>query len=195
MFNPNAFYNDEQWQDIVRRCTKLPSDRVYMVMPRNQGKTMFLNMMKKLEELQKMIKIDETKQYKFSEIVRMVEDGELPEGTKVAASGVFDYLLVGKGSNVNKLYNADGNDIAMFNLDMLFSRLWTIKFPKEDKFYLKAPDCFGEYDYLNYNSNRNKYEFNSNHNDGEWQTKFTQSEISALPFKTSFFKKIKADEE
>ncbi|MGX7387349.1 hypothetical protein ACWOF5_03800 [Carnobacterium divergens] len=197
MFNPNAFYNDEQWQDIVRRCTKLPTDRVYMVMPRNQGKTMFLNMIKTyLEELEKMTKIDETKQYKFSEIIAMVESKALPEGTKVAPNGVFDYLLVCKGSSVNKLYTASGGDVIMFNISMAFSELWTIKLPKEEKFYLKAPDrFFGECDYLNYNSNRNKYEFNTKCNEGEWQTQFTQSEISAMPFKTSFFKKIKVNGE
>lgn len=194
MFNPNAFYTNEQWQDIVRRCTKLPTDRVYMVMPRNFGKS---NMMKTyLEELEKMTKIDETKQYKFSEIVRMVEDGELPEGTKVAASGVSDYLLVAKELNVNKLTSSDGSDFAMFNLDMLFSRLWIIKLPKEEQFYLKAPDSFERYSvYLNYDKELNKYSLDDKFEIQEFQSKFTQSEISAMPFKTSFFKKIKVDEE
>lgn len=34
-----------------------------------------------------MTKIDETKQYKFSEIVRMLEEKELPVGTVVEQKG------------------------------------------------------------------------------------------------------------
>lgn len=193
MFNPNAFYNDEQWQDIVRRCTKLPTDRVYMVMPRNQGKTIFLNMMKKLEELEKMIKIDETKQYKFSEIVRMVENKELPEGTKVSPNGAFDYLVVGKNTSLN---NADGSTFVKFNINLAFRKPWTIKLPKEDKYYLKLPGSFESYSvYLNYDKDLTEYSLGDKTEIQELQTKFTQSEISAMPFKTSFFKQIKVEDE
>lgn len=197
MFNPNAFYNDEQWQDIVRRCTKLPTDRAYMVMPRNQGKTMFSNMMKYyLEELEKMTKIDESKHYKFSEIVAMVESDKLPVGTKVAPHNVFDYLIVGKGTNGNNLIDQHGNACIRFNMNLAFRELWTIKLPKEEQFYLKAPDSFEMYSvYLNYDKDLTEYSLGDKTEIQEFQTKFTQSEISAMPFKTSFFEKIKVDEE
>ncbi|WP_413488093.1 hypothetical protein [Carnobacterium divergens] len=196
MFNPNEFYTNEQWHDIVRRCTKLPTDRVYMVMPRNQGKTMFLNMMKKLEELEKMIKIDETKQYKFSEIVRMVEDKVLPVGTKVAPHNVFEYLVVGKGTNGNNLIDRYGYACITFNMNLAFREFWTIKLPKEEQFYLKAPDSFEMYSvYLNYDKELKKYSLDDKFEIQEFQSKFTQSEISAMPFKTSFFKQIKVNEE
>ncbi|MFS7254386.1 hypothetical protein AB6860_02945 [Carnobacterium divergens] len=42
-----------------------------------------------------MTKIDETKQYKFSEIVRMLEEKELPVGTVVEQKGTT--LFVEKG--------------------------------------------------------------------------------------------------
>lgn len=143
-----------------------------------------------------MTKIDETKQYKFSEIVRMVEEGELPEGTRVSANGAYDYLVVGKKANINKLYNADGNDIVMFNLDMLFSRLWTIKLPKEDKYYLKAPEYFERMcAYLNYNKWTKEYSLESKGPLKGFRIKFTQSEIDAMPFDTNFFEKIKVEDE
>lgn len=195
MFNSNAFYNNEQWQDIVRRVTKLPADRIYMVMPRNQGKTMFSNMMKYyLEELEKMTKIDETKQYKFSEIIAMVESDKLPAGTKVSPNGVFDYLLVGEGSNVNKLYTASGGDVIMFNISMAFSELWTIKLPAEDKYYLEAPVAFGLEIYLNFYNN-DRYELMGKRENDLSKTKFTQSEIDDMPFDINFFEKIKVEGE
>ncbi|MDT1950089.1 hypothetical protein MX630_04945 [Carnobacterium divergens] len=195
MFNPNAFYNDEQWQDIVKRVTDLSTDVLFTVMSRNIEKSNRMETyLAELEELVKMTKIDETKQYKFSEIIAMVESKALPEGTKVAPNGVFDYLLVGEGSNVNKLYTASGGDVTMFNLSMAFSELWTIKLPKEEQFYLKAPECFGV-KYLNLQFSSGEYFFASSSNTNGFQTKFTQSEISALPFKTSFFEKIKVEDE
>ncbi|SBO18630.1 hypothetical protein [Carnobacterium divergens] len=141
-----------------------------------------------------MTKIDETKQYKFSEIVRMVEDRELPVGTKVAASEVTDYLLVAEELNTNKLTSSDGDNIARFNFNMVFSRLWTIKLPKEDKYYLKAPKGFNS-DYLNLNSHTGSYFLAGTGYGNNYQTQFTQSEISAMPFKTSFFEKIKVEDE
>ncbi|MDT1959498.1 hypothetical protein MX629_13820 [Carnobacterium divergens] len=140
-----------------------------------------------------MTKIDETKQYKFSEIVRMVEDKELPVGTKVAASEITDYLLVAEGLNTNKLTSSDGDNIARFNFNIVFSRLWTIKLPKEDKYYLKAPDCFDRC-YLNLELSSGVYFFDDSLNTGTSQTQFTQLEIDDMPFDINFFKKIKVED-
>ncbi|MFS7238172.1 hypothetical protein [Carnobacterium divergens] len=143
------------------------------------------------EELEKMTKIDETKQYKFSEIVRMVEDGELPVGTKVAPNGAYDYLVVGKGTSLKNMHGITSIEL---NTNLAFRKPWTVKLPKEEQFYLKSPECFGV-KYLNLQFSSGEYFFASSSNTDGFQTKFTQSEISALPFKTSFFKKIKVEDE
>lgn len=143
-----------------------------------------------------MTKIDEAKQYKFSEIVRMVEDRELPVGTKVAASETTDYLLVAEGLSTNKLTSSDGDNIARFNFNMVFSRLWTIKLPKEDKFYLKPPSAFVQNIVLILNIKDNAYfvGFSATRIE-DYQSQFTQSEIDAMPFDTNFFEKIKVEDE
>lgn len=134
-----------------------------------------------------MTKIDETKQYKFSEIIAMVENKELPEGTKVAPNGAFDYLVVGKNASLN---NADGSTFVKFNINLAFRKPWTIKLPKEDKYYLKAPKLFSvSSSYLQYNSQTRAYSLNS------YGEPFTQSEIDAMPFDTNFFEKIKMEDD
>lgn len=130
-----------------------------------------------------MTKVDETKQYKFSEIVRMVEDGELPVGTKVAPNGAYDYLVVGKGTSLKNMHGITSIEL---NTNLAFKKTWTIKLPKEDKYYLKAPKEFRD-KYLNLNMNSGKYFLSDKSCGDKYQTQFTQSEIDAMPFDTNFF--------
>ena len=149
------------------------------------------------EELEKMTKIDETKQYKFSEIIAMLENKELPVGTVLINAYYTEKYpyVVAKYSSASLF-----NSIFEMNLNVLtlnektFGYLWTIKLPKEDKYYLKAPKGFNS-DYLNLNSHTGSYFLAGTGYGNNYQTQFTQSEISAMPFKTSFFEKIKVEDE
>ena len=142
-----------------------------------------------------MTKIDESKQYKFSEIIAMLENKDLPVDTKVTMchTSVL-YYYSGEGDVGFWLYDRYG--LTPKTGSIFISHEWTIKLPKEDKYYLKAPDSFEMYSvYLNYDKELKKYSLDDKFEIQEFQSKFTQSEISAMPFKTSFFKQIKVNEE
>ncbi|WP_413488409.1 hypothetical protein [Carnobacterium divergens] len=144
-----------------------------------------------------MKKIDETKQYKFSEIVRMVEDKVLPVGTILTQGRTHLFIEEGDGyygiaSEVNRTY------IVLTIGNYALNNKWTIKLPKEDKHYLKAPDSFGKEKYLNYFKDVDQYRLLGKEEDEDKAilTKFTLSEISAMPFDISFFgKPIKVEED
>lgn len=134
-----------------------------------------------------MTKIDETKQYKFSEIVRMVEDKELPVGTlvnndartlEVSASWLFMGFTDKDSPYVETI-------IGSYDINTM----WTIKLPKEGEYYLKAPHTFAKCNtWLNLNTQTHAYFLgDTNEQFSGYQTQFTQSEISAMPFDTSFF--------
>ena len=101
-----------------------------------------------------MTKIDETKQYKFSEIVRMVEDKELPIGTKVlggygkSITLNVQPIMSNYGLQDETEYQSFNKAVIIGNYDI--NNMWTIKLPKEVKYYLKAPTCFRDFVFLNY---------------------------------------------
>ncbi|MPQ22195.1 hypothetical protein [Carnobacterium divergens] len=143
-----------------------------------------------------MTKIDETKQYKFSEIITMLENKELPEGAKVVSVGHDPDKSIVKstmGGDLS-LYPFLESTMPMAMFGHYFRIGWTIKLPKEDKYYLKAPGCF-DVKYLNLQLSRGEYFLGSIPNEGAFQTQFTQSEIDAMPFDTNFFEKIKVEDE
>lgn len=136
-----------------------------------------------------MTKIDETKQYKFSQIVRMLEDKELPVGTSLISeycTKKYPYIVARHScaSPFNNIFEMDLNEPIL--TDKLFGYLWTIKLPEDDKYYLKAPKEFVD-KYLNLNMNSGKYFLSDKSCGYKYQTQFTQSEISAMPFDTNFF--------
>ncbi|MDT2011148.1 hypothetical protein [Carnobacterium divergens] len=143
-----------------------------------------------------MTKIDETKQYKFSEIVRMVEDKELPIDTKVFG-GYGKSRTLNVQPTMENYGLQDETEYQSFNKAVIGSydinNMWTIKLPKEEQFYLKAPECFGV-KYLNLQFSSGEYFFASSSNTVIFQSQFTQSEIDAMPFDTNFFEKIKAED-
>ena len=145
-----------------------------------------------------MTKIDETKQYKFREIVRMLEDKELPVGT-VLKDEYYHEAYVVEGSDWGlTFFEQKGYRNAPILCCCLINYLWTIKLPKEDKYYLKAPDRFAKgSSYLVYNTQTRAYFLDGIIADeAGYQTKFTQSEIDDMPFDTSFFgEPIEAEEE
>ena len=141
-----------------------------------------------------MTKIDESKQYKFSEIIAMLENSELPLNTCVTNS-------VGKGYIARKtpgqnfgLVQKSGMDLKIIITAWDINDLWTITLPKEDKFYLKAPDCFTGFLFLKHNKNIQKYYTSDKYEDAFTQVKFTQKEIDAMPFDTNFFEKVKVEQ-
>ena len=148
-----------------------------------------------------MTKIDESKQYKFSEIIAMLENSELPEGTELtnAYYSANHVYVVSKFDGFNSDCMIDKRSSSVANMDIrLISYLWSIKLPKEDKFYLKAPDCFLYTDdnYLNYDIDENAYYLADNQETSSCQTKFTQKEIDDIPFDTNFFDEpIKAEQD
>lgn len=148
-----------------------------------------------------MTKIDESKQYKFSEIIAMLENKELAEGTEVFRSDEKDPLKF-------RVCFGDDNSLVLvgvYNLSVISVKVsglnvgsqWSIKLPKEDKFYLKLPDCFSfpSNSYLNYDINKNEYLIADNEETSSCQTKYTQKEISAMTFDTTIFgEPIKAEQ-
>lgn len=141
-----------------------------------------------------MTKIDETKQYKFSEIVRMLEEKELPVGTVLGDDYYHEnYVVEGAGYGLT-LFEQKGYRRSPRLCGRLINCLWTIKLPKEVKYYLKAPAPFGG-KYLNLQFSTGEYFFAGSSNTVAFQTKFTQSEIDDMPFDTSFFgEPIEAEE-
>ncbi|MEG0601321.1 MAG: hypothetical protein RR494_14230 [Vagococcus sp.] len=145
-----------------------------------------------------MTKIDESKQYKFSEIIAMLENKELAEGTEVFRSDEKDPLKFSVCFGDNNSLELVG----VYNLSVISVKVsglnvgsqWSIKLPKEDKFYLKAPDCFTGFLFLKYNKNIRKYYTSDKYEDAFTQVKFTQKEIDSMPFDTKFFEKIKVEQ-
>lgn len=137
-----------------------------------------------------MTKIDETKQYKFSEIITMLENLELPEGTVLEDGYYHDNYIVERAGYGLTFFEQKGYRNAPVLCARLINYLWTIKLPKEVNYYLKAPAAFGG-KYLNLQFSTGEYFFAGSSNTGafqfQFQTKFTQSEIDAMPFDTSFF--------
>lgn len=135
-----------------------------------------------------MKKVDETKQYKFSEIVRMLEDSELPKGT-ILTSELFPNsypLIVEEALYCDTLFNKSGDSPELNS--RLIRNSWTIKLPKEDKFYLKAPKEFNGY-YLNLKIHTGVYFLADTECGNNYQTQFTQSEIDDMSFDINFFEK------
>lgn len=140
-----------------------------------------------------MTKIDESKQYKFSEIIAMLENRELPEGTKVTLCHSSNlYYYAGEGKVGFWLYDHYGVTPPTGSTHINYE--WTIKLPKEDKFYLKAPDCFTGFLFLKHNKNIQKYYTSDKYEDAFTQVKFTQKEIDSMPFDTNFFEKVKLEQ-
>lgn len=144
-----------------------------------------------------MSKIDETKQYKFSEIIAMLENKELPEGT-VLENGYFpDCYEVEESGYGFTLFEQKGYKPAPILCSRLINYSWTIKLPKEVKYYLKAPATFANCaTWLNFSTQTHAYFLgDTNEQFLGYQTQFTQSEIDAMPFDTSFFgEPIEAEE-
>lgn len=142
-----------------------------------------------------MKKIDETKHYKFSEIVRMVEDKELPIGTEVRHDEKTLYVESPNGYHYGLQSERYSSYVDAIIGSYDINNIWTIKLPREDKFYLKAPKEFRD-KYLNFGTNLGKYFLSDKSCEGNYQTQFTQSEIDAMPFDTSFFgEPIKVEDE
>ncbi|MDW5523628.1 hypothetical protein R6Z02_07690 [Carnobacterium maltaromaticum] len=142
-----------------------------------------------------MIKIDESKQYKFSEIAVMLENKELPKGTILFNDYYTNYypLIVTEEMYCNALFTKASGDAPKLD-NRLISYSWTIKLPKEDKFYLKAPSCFVYGGFLNYSKNANKYFLAGGNTGINVQTQFAQKEIDSMPFDIKFFEKVKAEQ-
>ena len=144
-----------------------------------------------------MTKIDESKQYKFSEIIAMLEGKEFPLDTCVFNSDGEKYTVKKTTVNYFGLVRRQQMAVQAIISAKDINGLWTIKLPPEDKFYLKAPDCFLYTDdnYLNYDIDQNAYYLADNQETSSCQTKFTQKEIDDIPFDTNFFDEpIKAEQ-
>ncbi|CRH18871.1 hypothetical protein AB6819_09610 [Carnobacterium maltaromaticum] len=141
-----------------------------------------------------MTKIDESKQYKFSEIIAMLDNRELPKGTIVTSEHYPNSypLIVAESLYCGALHDKSGKSPELTSRLIIHS--WTIKLPKEDKFYLKAPDCFTGFLFLKHNKNIQKYYTSDKYEDAFTQVKFTQKEIDSMPFDTKFFEKIKVEQ-
>ena len=139
-----------------------------------------------------MTKIDESKQYKFSEIIAMLENKELPEGTKVTLCHSSNlYYYAGEGESGFWLYDHYGITPPTGSTHINYE--WTIKLPKEDKFYLKAPKGF-YHNYLNFDRTDKIYSLLDEEDSSYYKTQFTQKEIDSMPFNVDFFEKIKVEE-
>lgn len=143
-----------------------------------------------------MFKIDESKQYKFSEIIAMLENKELPAETVISMAGrgfgVGENMLGFMGLFDHSKFNqAKSLDVRITPHEI--NSLWTIKLPEEDKFYLKAPFKTKK-KYLHYCSDSKDYFFHSTTNETYCcSNKFTQLEIDAMPFDVNFFEKVKVE--
>ena len=143
-----------------------------------------------------MTKIDESKQYKFSEIIAMLENSELPEGTELtnAYYSANHVYVVSKLDGFDSDCMFDKRSSSVANMDIrLISYLWSIKLPKEDKFYLKAPGAF-KWKYLNLDIPYENYFLSDNCRSETYQTQFTQKEIDTMPFDANFFEKVKLEQ-
>lgn len=144
-----------------------------------------------------MTKIDESKQYKFSEIIAMLENKELPAETVISMAGrdfgVGENMLGFMGLFDHSRFNqAKSLDVRITPHEI--NSLWTIKLPEEDKFYLRTPSCFRDLEFLNYNKNDCQYFIYDSFNSNIVKTQFTQKEIDTMPFDTKIFEKIKVEQ-
>lgn len=139
-----------------------------------------------------MTKIDESKQYKFSEIIAMLENKELAEETVIRRE---NKMYGDKGLKVESNVVGEVGLISMFEKHSIavavtlldINSFWSIKLPKEDKFYLKVPGCFIGKRFLNFKKTSQQYFSDTKLEDDFNQTQFTQKEIDAMPFNTEFF--------
>lgn len=140
-----------------------------------------------------MTKIDESKQYKFSEIIAMLENSELPLNTCVTNSEGKGYIVRKTAGQNFGLVQKSGMDLKIIITARDINDLWTITLPKEDKFYLKAPGAFKS-SYLNLHIPNDHYFLSDKSGSVMYQTQFTQKEIDAMPFDTKFFEKVKVEQ-
>lgn len=132
-----------------------------------------------------MTKIDESKQYKFSEIIAMLENKELQENSVVEHGNKL--LKVHKNGIGLGLKDVSNDRFIQATISVVdINALWVIKLPKEDKFYLKAPGAFKS-KYLNLHIPYDHYFLSDKIGSEMYQTQFTKKEIDAMPFDTTFF--------
>ncbi|WP_413509302.1 hypothetical protein [Carnobacterium maltaromaticum] len=141
-----------------------------------------------------MTKIDESKQYKFSEIIAMLENEELPNETNISSGTESFIVLKCMLGTFGLASNKDDSFVKAHITPTDINSYWSIELPKEDKFYLKAPDCFTGFLFLKHNKNIQKYYTSDKYEDAFTQVKFTQKEIDSMPFDTKFFEKIKVEQ-
>lgn len=141
-----------------------------------------------------MTKIDESKQYKFSEIIAMLENSELPLNTCVTNSEGKGYIVRKTAGQNFGLVQKSGMDLKIIITARDINDLWTITLPEEDKFYLKAPSCFRYFEFLNYSKMDGEYFLEDANESNLCKTKFTEKQIDAMPFDTNFFEKAKVDQ-
>lgn len=140
-----------------------------------------------------MTKIDESKQYKFSEIIAMLENKELQENSVVEHGNTL--LKVHKNGIGLGLKDVSNDRFIQATISVVdINAFWFIKMPKEDKFYLKLPfESISPF--LHYCYDRKKYEFFSEPLNGSCQGQFTQKEIDDMDFDTTFFEQGKVEDE
>ena len=146
-----------------------------------------------------MTKIDESKQYKFSEIIAMLENKELPDETVIRRKNKMysDKVLKVESNIVGEVGVSSPSEKVSISANIALidiNSFWSIKLPKEDKFYLKAPSCFVYGGFLNYSKNANKYFLAGGNTGFNVQTQFAQKEIDSMPFDIKFFEKVKAEQ-
>lgn len=79
-----------------------------------------------------MAKINERKKYKFSEIIAMLENEELPDGTILVSEGIIYRLKFVDGEKVNLItYAANAHSTGKFYSDSI-NTTWNIKAPLAD---------------------------------------------------------------
>lgn len=142
-----------------------------------------------------MAKIDESKQYKFIEIIAMLENKELPAGTAIRRENkkYGEKILEIQGNGLDLVQKFGKGKISVIVGNVEINSFWSIKLPEEDKFYLKAPDAFKN-GYLNLHLLNRYYLVNDKNDTTMHQTKFTQKEIDTFPFDTTFFEKVKVEQ-
>lgn len=141
-----------------------------------------------------MTKIDESKRYKFSEIIAMLENSELPLNTCVTNSEGKGYIVRKTAGQNFGLVQKSGMDLKIIITARDINDLWTVTLPEEDKFYLRTPSCFRDLEFLNYNKNDCQYFIYDLFNSNIVKTQFTQKEIDTMPFDTKIFEKIKVEQ-
>ncbi|WP_157456231.1 hypothetical protein [Carnobacterium maltaromaticum] len=140
-----------------------------------------------------MTKIDESKQYKFSEIIAMLENKELQENSVVEHGNKL--LKVHKNGIGLGLKDVSNDRFIQATISVVdINAFWVIKMPKEDKFYLKLPfESLSPF--LHYCYDHKKYEFFSEPLNSSCQWQFTQKEIDDMNFDTTFFEKVEVEDE